>query len=183
MEVEAEVPTIPTDHDALVTKPGQTVLNVGISAFGRRFSKQCFVFEMEGSGVKCASCTTKHLFRGVEYVVTMSVDSEREVLSLEVEDRLTADQWTGQFDAKCWYSYYSAYIYCRVVLRLPINTRQDKRSYLITQMSCLHETHLPVKACLLPHHTCRRRNLKIRKYTCNSEPWGSENLPSARAWY
>ena len=136
MEVEAELPTIPTDHDALVTKPGQTVLNVGISAFGRRFSKQCFVFEMEGSGVKCASCTTKHLFRGVEYVVTMSVDSEREVLSLEVEDRLTADQWTGQFDAKCWYSYYSAYIYCRVVLRLPINTRQDKRSYLITQMPC-----------------------------------------------
>ena len=65
---------------------------------------------MEGSGAKCASCTTKHLFRGVEYVVTMSVDSEREVLSLEVEDRLTADQWTGQFDAKCWYYYNCIYL-------------------------------------------------------------------------
>ena len=46
-------------------------------------------------------CTTRQVFRGVEYVVTMSADAHREVLSLQVEDKLTTDRWSGDFDARC----------------------------------------------------------------------------------
>ena len=29
------------------------------------------------------------------------IDSDKETFVLEVEDRLTSDQWRGQFDARC----------------------------------------------------------------------------------
>jgi len=29
------------------------------------------------------------------------IDSDKEIFVLEVEDRLTSDQWRGQFDARC----------------------------------------------------------------------------------
>lgn len=43
----------------------------------------------------------RHVFRGIEYVVTLMIDSDKEIFVLEVEDRLTSDQWRGQFDARC----------------------------------------------------------------------------------
>lgn len=43
----------------------------------------------------------KHVFRGIEYVVTLMIDGDKETFVLEVEDRLTSDQWRGQFDARC----------------------------------------------------------------------------------
>lgn len=43
----------------------------------------------------------RHAFRGIEYVVTLMIDSDKETFVLEVEDRLTSDQWRGQFDARC----------------------------------------------------------------------------------
>lgn len=43
----------------------------------------------------------RHVFRGIEYVVTLMIDSDKETFVLEVEDRLTSDQWRGQFDARC----------------------------------------------------------------------------------
>ena len=45
--------------------------------------------------------SSRHVFRGIEYVVTVMVDNNKEIFSLEVEDRLTSDQWRGQFDARC----------------------------------------------------------------------------------
>ena len=45
--------------------------------------------------------SARHVFRGIEYVVTLMIDSVKEVFILEVEDRLTSDQWRGQFDARC----------------------------------------------------------------------------------
>ncbi|PFX25459.1 Coiled-coil domain-containing protein 61 [Stylophora pistillata] len=42
----------------------------------------------------------KHVFRGIEYVVTLMIDGDKETFVLEVEDRLTSDQWRGQFDAR-----------------------------------------------------------------------------------
>ncbi|CAH3145520.1 unnamed protein product [Pocillopora meandrina] len=42
----------------------------------------------------------RHVFRGIEYVVTLMIDSDKETFILEVEDRLTSDQWRGQFDAR-----------------------------------------------------------------------------------
>ncbi|XP_068682956.1 centrosomal protein CCDC61-like isoform X1 [Montipora capricornis] len=44
--------------------------------------------------------SSRHVFRGIEYVVTLMVDNDKEVFSLEIEDRLTSDQWRGQFDAR-----------------------------------------------------------------------------------
>ena len=43
----------------------------------------------------------RHVFSGIEYVVTLMIDSDKETFILEVEDRLTSDQWRGQFDARC----------------------------------------------------------------------------------
>ena len=45
--------------------------------------------------------SARHVFRGIEYVVTLMIDNIKEMFVLEVEDRLTSDQWRGQFDAKC----------------------------------------------------------------------------------
>ena len=39
-------------------------------------------------------------FRGVEYVVNMKVKGDS-LLTVIVEDRLTANQWKGTFDAAC----------------------------------------------------------------------------------
>lgn len=45
--------------------------------------------------------SSRHVFRGIEYVVTLMIDNDKEIFVLEVEDRLTSDQWRGQFDARC----------------------------------------------------------------------------------
>lgn len=45
--------------------------------------------------------SSRHVFRGIEYVVTLMIESDKEIFVLEVEDRLTSDQWRGQFDARC----------------------------------------------------------------------------------
>ncbi|CAG2203446.1 CCDC61 [Mytilus edulis] len=42
--------------------------------------------------------TSSYVFRGVEYIVTMIVQAGN-TLSVEVEDRLTADQWRATFDS------------------------------------------------------------------------------------
>ena len=47
-----------------------------------------------------SSIVAMYLFRGIEYVVTVNVDSGSSLI-VEVEDRLTADQWRGTFDASC----------------------------------------------------------------------------------
>lgn len=47
------------------------------------------------------TATRRQVFRGVEYVVSLVVNKEENQFSIEVEDRLTADQWRGMFDAKC----------------------------------------------------------------------------------
>ncbi|OWF48721.1 Coiled-coil domain-containing protein 61 [Mizuhopecten yessoensis] len=41
--------------------------------------------------------STSYVFRGIEYIVTMSTQAQS--LTLEVEDRLTADQWRATFDS------------------------------------------------------------------------------------
>ena len=45
------------------------------------------------------SLSTKHIFRGIEYVISMFLRGE--LVIVEAEDRLTADQWRGEFDARC----------------------------------------------------------------------------------
>ena len=45
------------------------------------------------------SLSTRHIFRGIEYVISMFLRGE--VVIVEAEDRLTADQWRGEFDARC----------------------------------------------------------------------------------
>lgn len=44
--------------------------------------------------------SSSYVFRGIEYIVTMTVQSGN-TLTLEVEDRLTADQWRATFDSAC----------------------------------------------------------------------------------
>lgn len=46
-----------------------------------------------------AGLQVDYVFRGVEHAVRVSVSGQ--VLELEVEDRMTADQWRGEFDASC----------------------------------------------------------------------------------
>ena len=46
-----------------------------------------------------------YVFRGVEYIVTMKIENGNSLL-VEVEDRLTADQWRGTFDQACKYHLY-----------------------------------------------------------------------------
>ncbi|XP_041035091.1 centrosomal protein CCDC61 [Carcharodon carcharias] len=48
---------------------------------------------MEGG----SSVQANYVFRGIEYVVTMMVTGD--VLEVEVEDRLTSEQWRGEFEA------------------------------------------------------------------------------------
>ena len=44
--------------------------------------------------------TNTYQFRGVDYVVCMCPD-EDQAITVEVEDKGTADQWRGTFDAAC----------------------------------------------------------------------------------
>ncbi|KAI2591836.1 coiled-coil domain containing 61, partial [Homo sapiens] len=44
-----------------------------------------------------AGLQVDYVFRGVEHAVRVMVSGQ--VLELEVEDRMTADQWRGEFDA------------------------------------------------------------------------------------
>ena len=43
-----------------------------------------------------------YIFRGIEYIVTMSVQGNNNLM-VEVEDKLTADQWRADFDTACRY--------------------------------------------------------------------------------
>ena len=45
------------------------------------------------------SLSVRHIFRGIEYIVSLFVRDE--VVVVEAEDRLTADQWRAEFDARC----------------------------------------------------------------------------------
>ena len=45
--------------------------------------------------------SNSYIFRGMEYIVSMAEDSQQGNLTVEVEDRLTSDQWRGTFDASC----------------------------------------------------------------------------------
>lgn len=45
------------------------------------------------------SLSARHIFHGIEYVVSMFLRDEHVIL--EAEDRLTADQWRAEFDARC----------------------------------------------------------------------------------
>jgi len=47
-----------------------------------------------------SSVSAAYIFRGIEYIVSMSVKNETNVM-VEVEDKLTADQWRAEFDAAC----------------------------------------------------------------------------------
>lgn len=53
----------------------------------------------------CSTVAT-YMFRGIEYVVTMNV-SDTSSLVVEVEDKLTADQWRGNFESSCWYTFFN----------------------------------------------------------------------------
>jgi len=44
--------------------------------------------------------STSYVFRGIEYIVTMTTQGGAS-LTVEVEDRLTADQWRAAFDSAC----------------------------------------------------------------------------------
>ncbi|XP_022107012.1 coiled-coil domain-containing protein 61-like [Acanthaster planci] len=46
-----------------------------------------------------ATAAGPYTFRGMDYVVSMWLDEDNATLTVEVEDRLTADQWRGTFDA------------------------------------------------------------------------------------
>uniref|UniRef100_V9KNN3 Centrosomal protein CCDC61 n=1 Tax=Callorhinchus milii TaxID=7868 RepID=V9KNN3_CALMI len=48
---------------------------------------------MEGGG----GVQTDYVFRGIEYVVSMAVSAD--VLEVEIQDQVTADQWRGEFEA------------------------------------------------------------------------------------
>lgn len=43
-----------------------------------------------------------YIFRGIEYIVTMTVKDDC-LLVVEVEDKLTADQWRADFDSACMF--------------------------------------------------------------------------------
>ena len=60
-------------------------------------------FEMENKLEESSpsSLTSRHVFRGIEYILSLTTNAAKEVITVEVEDRLTADQWRAQFDARC----------------------------------------------------------------------------------
>lgn len=51
-----------------------------------------------------ASVGSAHMFRGSEYIVTL--ESQAGAVLVEVEDRLSADQWRATFDSACMYKLY-----------------------------------------------------------------------------
>ncbi len=54
----------------------------------------------EGGGVEEWSVSAPWAFRDTEY--TVSADVRSETLMVQVEEKLTAEQWKGQFEAKRW---------------------------------------------------------------------------------
>lgn len=57
-----------------------------------------FSDKMEDDSTSVGHC----VFRGVEYVVTMQVQNGNSLM-IEVEDRVTADQWRATLDSTCGY--------------------------------------------------------------------------------
>jgi len=45
--------------------------------------------------------TGEYIFRGIEYLVTIQTLNNGTTLCIEVEDKVTADQWRGTFEASC----------------------------------------------------------------------------------
>jgi hypothetical protein len=65
------------------------------------------------------SLSARHIFRGIEFIVSMFVRDD--LVAVEAEDRLTADQWRAEFDArckisKCFRSSKYSVIYCTVIM-------------------------------------------------------------------
>lgn len=54
---------------------------------------------VEMADVNTGSLSACHIFRGIEYILSMFVRNEAVIV--EAEDRLTADQWRAEFDARC----------------------------------------------------------------------------------
>lgn len=46
------------------------------------------------------SASSGHIFRGFDYLVSMHVRDGNNVI-IEVEDRVTSDQWRANFDSAC----------------------------------------------------------------------------------
>lgn len=42
-----------------------------------------------------------YVFRGIEYVISVTTTNNGRNLVVEVDDKLTADQWRGKFDVPC----------------------------------------------------------------------------------
>lgn len=40
-------------------------------------------------------------FRGIDYVIFMTVDKDGNSFTIEVQDSLTVDHWGGTFDVEC----------------------------------------------------------------------------------
>ena len=77
----------------------------------------------------------EYVFRGIEYQVSFStVNKPTQCLAVEVEDKVTGDQWKGAFDASCmlWFtilfmqdmsSFSNLYIFEIIKLFLSLITR------------------------------------------------------------
>lgn len=47
----------------------------------------------------------EYIFRGIEYRISFcTVNKPEPCLSIEVEDKITGDQWKGIFDSSCKYA-------------------------------------------------------------------------------
>ncbi len=71
-----------------------------------------FVFVVSYQTVKMGEenvISNSYVFRGMEYIVSMIVDDQQGNVTVEVEDRLTSDQWRGTFDAACKYPAYTTF--------------------------------------------------------------------------
>lgn len=79
-----------------------------------------------------------YTFRGIDYVVNMHVKSDA-LLTVIVEDRLTANQWKGSFDSRCM-QLILIFMNLKVQYNLQCNTLKD---YITHRKSftdfCFHE--------------------------------------------
>jgi hypothetical protein len=73
-----------------------------------------------------------YIFRGIEYIVTMTVKDDS-FLVVEVEDKLTADQWRADFDSACMFTF---------ILMPFLNVYNDCKTYY----ECSRENRLLEKA-------------------------------------
>lgn len=48
----------------------------------------------------------EYIFRGIEYLITMKTLKNGTCLCVEVEDKITGDQWKGSFDSSCKFVFY-----------------------------------------------------------------------------